>query len=208
MTDALKDKLAKLMAIVERGGTEAEKKAASLLIERLLNKHNIDEAQLNSIHLKAYEFKFVSLCQQWLIVAVAKYFNRECIKGMKRRHYKRLTILLRYEDWVNIECAYEYFRRHMNGEYKKTVMPILRNCRTPKIRRKMKGELDEIFFSNYIILSNLAADVDLKPLDFDNMTEEEKKKRNRLSGIKGGEFHKQVITTNLLNNSSIYISES
>src|SRR5437868_13270397 len=100
---------------------------------------------------------------------------------------KQIKSSLVYLDWITIECAYEYFRRHMRKEWKRVVGPELRKCRKVKTRNKRRRELSEIFFSNYVIASNLYKPEELKKME--PGSEKEMRDRIKLEAVEGGKYN-------------------
>lgn len=200
MNNQLKDKIAKIMALINQGATDGEKQAAKKALERIIKAHNIDESQLTSVMFKEYQFKFTTTLEKQLLTRIALFFHPESLRSAIQRHYKRVTLHLTYDEWVTIECAYEFFRRHMKSEYRKAVVPIIKNHRTRITKQRAKQDLEPIFFSNYIIASKLCKPEEMQPLNFDEMSEAELKKRMKLAGVEGGSYKKQVDDTKYLTN--------
>lgn len=197
MNQELKDKIAKIMELINRGATDGEKAAAKKALERIIKAHNIDESQLSSVMYKEYEFRFSSLIELELLASIIRIFIDLKSPG-SRTHHKRVRFSLLYEQWVTVECSYEYFRRHMRKQYYLVVTPQLKKTRKAKTRRELKAILDDIFISDYKIASRLYKEGELKQLSIDDMSVEEMKKRASLNGIEGGSYNKQVMTNLLL----------
>jgi hypothetical protein len=199
ITEEVKDKLAKVYALVNSGGTEGEKQAAKLALDRLMKKYNLDESILNSLDLKTYIFKYATTLEYWLIKRIMFMMVPHAIKA-SARGAKRIESNLKYIDWVTIECAYEYFRRHMKKEWQRVVSPELNKTRKAKTRKKRRDKLDQLFFSDYVILSGLTKPEELETVDVSSMSEREREDRFRLAGIKGGSYNRQLSSGLLLEN--------
>ncbi|HRO70900.1 MAG TPA: hypothetical protein PK951_10985, partial [Chitinophagaceae bacterium] len=123
------------------------------------------------------------------------------IANSKIRHWRKEVVSsLIYVDWITIECAFEYFRRHMKSQWRKVVEPELKRCRTTRTRNKKRNELNPIFFSNYIIASKLYKDGDVHEIDLTTVSKSEIQKRRLLAGVEGGEYSRQVTNGLLLSN--------
>lgn len=199
MNPQIKEKFQKVIALVERGGTEGEKQAANKALERLMLKYNVSDAMLANIELNRYSFTYKTEIDQWLLVQVAR-----VLAGYKGRFEKHtngqrvIKIYLKYEDWITVDCAYEYFRRHAAAQYRKIVLPELKKCRTTKTRNKRRNELMSWFLATYISQSKLYLEGDLKQVEPHKISQQELRDRCLMNEVEGGQYHKQVVTTNLL----------
>lgn len=200
MNQQLKDKIAKIQELINRGATDGEKAAAKKALDRIVKAHNIDESQLTSVLYKDYYFKFSSINERILLGIIMHVFLETGTKCAVQTHRKRIKASLLYEEWVTIECCYEYFRRHMKAEYKRIVLPQLIGCRTAKTRKNKKERLDMIFLSNYSIASKLYKEGELTEINIDEMSKQEAHDRTALNGVQGGQYNKQVISNLLLEN--------
>lgn len=199
--DSIKRRFAYLYHLAERGATEGEKKAARKAMERLIVKYDIDNMNLDELHLQEYAFKYSSQLEHRLLV-------RLCIVIIEidphehgvLRTWKEVDgnwiacreIILKLSDldYITLECAYEYFRRHMNKEWKRTALPILKRCRKAKTRNKKREQLQVEFFQQYCIVSKLYKDGELKKREIASAAE--LKRALLFNGIEGGEFKQQV----------------
>lgn len=200
MNEEIKQRIAKVYALVQQG-TAGEQAAAKLALDKMMKKYNLDETDVRTIGLRDYTFKYsteleINLFIRIWIVLLGKPASEKVYKDNWRG--RNLVVKLAYEDWVLLDCAYEYFRRHMKGEYKKTVLPEVRKCRTDKTKAKRREELSEYFFSRYIIASGLYKPTEL--VDVGRMSKKEMRDRSRMRNIEGGNFKKQVVGNNLLEN--------
>lgn len=199
MTPELKNKVQKILELIDRGATEGEKDAARKALERIVAKHNIDEGALSQIQLDKYRFKYATLLELQLLVRVAKVladyngpFTRYTIsKDLKG--VKEIGVFCTYSDWVTIECAYEYYRRHMKTQWQKIAAAELKKCRKDKTRTKRRKVLQDHFANSYFIKSGLYKEVELityKPTTLGHVVDRMKMDMN----IEGGKFNKQVAT--------------
>lgn len=195
MSEDVKQKIEKIYRLVQQGATDGEKQAATKALDRLMKKHNIDEEFVKTINEKYYTFKYSLELDKWLMSRLISHFLGKKVSTYLDTNGKReLVIKLEYLDFVTLECAYEYFKKHMRKEYKRLVTPQVNRCRTPKTKREKRKELDTIFFSNYIIASKLYKENEIKSLNWSDMSESERKKRMALDGVQGGSYHTQVQT--------------
>lgn len=190
----VKDKIAKIYALVNHGDA-GEKEAAKKALDRFMKKYNIDEEYVKNIHVKYYKFKYSLELDKSLMTRLIKHILRKEIQGYIQTDGERVMMFkLEYMDWVTLECAYEYFKKHMRSEYKRLVSPQLKRCRTAKTKRERKKVLDPIFFSNYVIASKLYDEHELSKVDTSKMSEKEMNNRASMSGVQGGDYKQQVST--------------
>jgi len=192
MDNSIKSKIEKIYALVNHG-VAGEKEAAKKALDRLMKKYNIDEEYVKTIHIKLYYFTYAhdldKLLFQRLITHLLKKDLDLYISTLGRR---AVGAKLDYMDWVTLECAYEYFKKHMKTEYKRLVTPQLNRCRSAKTKKFRKQQLDPIFFSNYVIASKLYEDNELTKVDNSTISADERKRRNSLRSVQGGSYNPQV----------------
>lgn len=204
MNEQIKQRIAKVYALAQQG-TAGEQAAARLALDKLMNKYKLDETDVRTIGLREYTFKYsteleINLFIRIWIVLLGKPASEKVYKD-NWRGSRNLVVKLEYEDYVLLDCAYEYFRRHMKTQYKKTVLPEVRKCRTAKTKARRREELSEYFFSKYVIASGLYKPDEL--VDAGRMSEKEMRDRARMRDVEGGNFKKQVIGNNLLENTNL-----
>lgn len=78
MNEKVKDKIAKVYELVKRG-VAGEQESAEKMLNKLLEKYNISENELNSINEKEYYFKYASNLDEWLLIQLIEYFFKEKI---------------------------------------------------------------------------------------------------------------------------------
>jgi hypothetical protein len=195
MTPEQHDKIQKVYELVKRG-VSGEKGAAQAALDRLMKKYNLSAEQIQNITFKEYRFKYAQNTELMLFGTLFKYFfpDRQMKASRDTWDVREIAIKLEYIDWVTLECAYEYFRKHMRGEYRRLVTPKLKRYRKPANKKRAREKLDKIFFSNYVIASKLYREGDLKQIDPFELSEKERRDREALEGVKGGEFNTQVTT--------------
>lgn len=203
MTPELKSKLAKVYSLA-KAGTDGEKAAAQAALDRLLAKHNLEGINLESLEREWYSFKWSSKMEGALLVRIVKMFTEDAdaLNSLHAtsRQSREAYVSLRYIDNVTVSCAYEYFKRHMKAQYRKIVLPQIKRCRTAKAAKKKREELNEMFYSAYLIKSCLVKDSELVLLDTSLMSQKELKARYQLKmTVEGGSYSTQVQTGNLLN---------
>jgi hypothetical protein len=205
ITPELKQKLAKVYELVNRGATDGEKTAAKKALERLMEKHGIREEDLDNLKKGKFFFKYSSDLDLWLLSRLVHFFidnPDEVINGGYRSSYggKDVCFWLTYLDSVTIECAYGYFKRHMNAQWKKFCLSNLRRCKTTKSRNKRRKELQNVFFDRYIIASHLYDPKRLVAVNWDDLSKQEQKDRVKLSEIEGGKYNRQMTSGLLIEN--------
>lgn len=195
MNQEIKEKLAKIYELVNRG-VDGEKEAAKAAMDRLAKKYNISDDELERINLTQYSFKYRTQLDEWLFVRLVEFLlNKQVHDITKSTFYcKEFYIELEYLDYVTLECAYEYFKRHMAKEWKRLCADKLKRYRKAKNRNKRRLELQSLFFSNYVIASKLYKEGETDKLDYDSMSEKEYKDRMALNGVKGGNYKEQMTT--------------
>lgn len=195
MTNEQKEKIAKVYELVNRG-VEGEREAAKKALDRLMKKYKLSDQDLATIHLKKYSFKYANQMELWLLQQLHKYFlpNKELIAYRDTWNKRELVISLEYIDYVTIETAYEYFRRHMNAQFKELCLPEINRCRKAKTKNKRREELQSIFFSKYIYKSKIYHPEQIEKVDLSKLSDKEYNDRMKLEGIQGGQFNQQVTT--------------
>ncbi|MEQ8685483.1 MAG: DUF2786 domain-containing protein [Imperialibacter sp.] len=201
MTDEIRDRLRKVYELVNRGSTEGEKQAAKLALDRLMKKYNLSEEALNDVTRKVHRFKYATYLEERLIARLLTVMlnQKDLSNAVKDTWQKReIHIKLEYIDYVTLECAYEYFRRHMKEQWNKICAPEVARCRKAKTRSAKRQELQPIFFTKYCIASKLYKENELETRNTDNMSQAELKARNLVSGVQGGQYNRQVVTAHQL----------
>lgn len=196
MNDQLKDKLSKIYELVQRGATEGEKVAAELALNKLLKKHNLTEEFIKTMHLKQYSFKYATKLDLDLFMQLYKYFfeGKEFNAAKSTCGGKTIYMSFEYLDWVLFSSAYEYFKRHMNSEFKKFCVPLIKKCRSAKTQNARRAKLQQLFFSEYVMKSKIYHPKQIGKVDLSKLSEKEKADRERLEQIQGGSYTTQVTT--------------
>jgi len=189
MDNEIKIRLAKLRELAERGATEGEKNAARKGIERLLKRYNLDDMSIDWNGELRYTFKYTTKLEMWLVIQISRVLTN--VADSKKFHTwdQKVAMDLKYLDYVTIECAYEFFRRHMKAQWNKSALPELRKCRKAKTRNKKRLILQNQFFSEYCRKSGLFRDEDFitaKRTKVDAIT------ASRLGDFEGGNYNQQV----------------
>ncbi len=194
MTDEIRNKIAKVYALVNQG-VDGEKQAAKVTLDRLMKKYNIDESYVETIHEKYYYFKYSTDLEKTLLSRLIKHILRKKLDiYLVTNGQRALSVKLEYMDFVTLECSYEYFRKHMKLEFKRLVTPQLNRCRTAKSKKTRRNQLSEIFFSNYVIASKLYDESEIQKVDLSTISEAERKSRTSLYGVQGGQYKEQMTT--------------
>ena len=197
MNKEIKDKIAKVFELANRG-IEGEKDAAKLALERLMKKYNISDEDLAKIKMKKYFFKYKTNLDMMLFSQILNFFFpgkefrvfRHTISG------KELSVDLEYLDFVTVDSAYEYFKRHAAKQFTEFCLPHIRRCRTTKTKNAKRAVLQEAFFSRYVIASKIYHPEHLKQVNWSEMSNKELEASNKraqiLGDVEGGQYHTQV----------------
>lgn len=197
MNEELRSKLAKVYELVNRGATDGEREAAKKALDRIIEKYNIDESMLSEIELKKYKFTYGSEIEKELLALIIKFFAPHAFEKTFRGTKYLLSSMV-YTDWVLIESAYEYFRRHAKQQWLKLCSKEVARCRKAKTKNKRRKQLQELFITQYAIKSNLVKTEQIRRIvvtDKNEITD-----RMMLQEVEGGNFNKQVISNHLLEN--------
>lgn len=197
MNNEIKDKISKVLELVNQG-VEGEKSAAKNALTRLMKKYNLSDEDLEKVNMKKYFFKYKTNLDLMLFQQILSFFFPG--KNFRVVRYtgitKELKIELEYLDWVTLDSAYEYFRRHAAKQFSVFCLPHIKRCRTTKTKNAKRAELQDAFFTKYIIASNLYHKKQLQQIDFSNMTNKEleahRKRITILGNVEGGQYHTQV----------------
>ncbi|SNA83271.1 conserved hypothetical protein [Flavobacterium psychrophilum] len=195
MTEETRSKIAKVYELVNRG-VAGEQDNAKLALDRLMKKHNLSTSDIETIKQKNYSFKYANNLDLWLVTQLAHYFLPDKqVSGYRRTLGSReLVLSLDYLDYVLISTAYEYFKRHMKAQYNEFVLPQIKRCRSVKTKKIRRAELQEIFFSKYIIASKLYLVDEIKQTKLSELSVKKRKDLEVLKDIKGGDYKTQVTT--------------
>ncbi|MRI64214.1 hypothetical protein EDM00_09460 [Ornithobacterium rhinotracheale] len=191
MNELIKQKILKIYELAEKG-VAGERDAAKLALDRLMKKHNLTEEALSSLKLRRYTFKYASELDLNLFVQLMYYFfGEEKYKIFKSTYgVKEISVKLEYLDFVQIETAYGYFKPHMNEQWRKTALPILKRYRNLKNKNNRRKELQKMFFEQYISKSGIYTQDQLKEADFSDKELNDYFLFN--SEVEGGKYKKQV----------------
>ena len=198
MTPEIKEKLSKIYELVKHGATEGEKAAASNALNKLLEKYNLTGIDLESIDKSVYDFTYTTMLELRLFGRLMKYFwPDEDMRGTRTN--KQMSIWLTYMDYVLIDSAYEYFRRHMKEQWNKVCAADVKRKRKSATKNKRRKELQDVFFNKYIISSKLYHDNELITCTGAQMTEKELRDLALMEDVQGGRYRTQVQNGNMLN---------
>lgn len=201
MNQELKDKLAKVYALVEGGATEGERAAARKALDRIIARYGIDEKKVQELGTQLREFAYTSKLEMWLcnrlllhLLGINQgdvFLRTQKFVGFGVIRCKRVVCKLSYIDFVLMETAYEYFRRHMKAQWKKVCEPLIKKTKKAS-RAKKRLKLEPAFFSEYIIKSRLYKPEEVTKLDYEQMTRAEIETALKMHDVEGGTYHKQV----------------
>lgn len=201
MHTTIKDKLTKIYELVNHGATEGERQAAKSALDRMLSKFNLTEADLISINTNPYIFKYSNSREMYLLSVIKNLFLDKETKAFRRSlkvneggknliRVREIVIITTYAEWVQIECAYEYFRRHMNQQWKSVVVPILKNYKGNKLAQKNKRtKIEKDFMSDYLLKSKLYRPEHLVKVE---LSAKRIREKHAIRGIEGGNYTTQI----------------
>ncbi|MDO5607623.1 MAG: hypothetical protein Q4G08_04110 [Capnocytophaga sp.] len=193
MTDEIKQKLAKVYELVRRGEL-GEQQAAEKAFKRLVEKYNITDDELAKIQLKFYAFKYASELDKRLLLQLFTYFFDKKYGNFYSNtwHAKEIEVEMEYLDYIQIETAYGYFKPHMNKEWRKHGLSQLTRFRKAKNKNARRKELQDAFFSKYILKSGIYHEHQVSLVDFKNS--KEVSNYSSFNGVEGGTLRNQVTT--------------
>lgn len=208
MTDQIRNRIAKIYELVKRGSTEGERRAAQKALDKLIAKYNLEDLDIAGISKKEYAFTYTSILEEKLMIAIMEYFLEERYRetfdsayktnwdDKKLRRCKQIRIKLEYLDWVTVDSAYEYFRRHMKSQWNKTCAPIIKRCRKAKTRNTKREELYQPFIIRYLYMSKLVDESRIERTPITSKAEAQRAAAVR--GVQGGQYSTQVQTAHML----------
>jgi hypothetical protein len=201
MTEEIRNKLAKVYALVKQGATEGEQQAARKALDRIIERYKIDPADLDQVDLKEYRFKYSTKLEFWLFQRLVSFFTPDALEGARYSTFgvREFILKMNYMDWVTLESSYEYFRRHMKLQWQKVCAKEVKRCRKTKNRNKRKAQLQEEFLQLYLIASRLYNEKELCARDLSKMTNKQLNDLRKMQGIEGGQYNRQMTNGLLLN---------
>jgi hypothetical protein len=187
------DKISKVYELANKGATDGEKEAAKRALDRLMKKYNLTEEYIKNMHLKFYNFSYSTNLDLALFNQLVEYFFRDKdYSGYKSTTGgKHIVFKLEYLDYIQLDCAYAYFRTHMGKQFKKHCHPILSKCRTNRTKTKRRAELQSEFFSKYVMASKLYHEDQLVER---KLSQRDQKNRQLIGTVEGGQYNQQVTT--------------
>lgn len=197
MNTEIKDKIAKVLELTNRG-FEGEKDAAKNALDRLMKKYNLSDEDLHKIKFTKYFFKYKTKLDMDLFQQILKYFLPGKNFRIVRYTYgkRELAVELEYLDWVTIDSAYEYFRRHATNQFNEFCLPHVKRCRSTKTKNAKRIELQDAFFSKYVIASKIYHPEQIKQVSYSGLSSAkvnyENQKNKILGNVTGGQYHAQV----------------
>lgn len=211
MSEELREKLAKVYALVEQGATEGERQAARHQLDKLLKKYNLEGLDLEGLDKKRFTFTYSTVMEQQLLLKILDYFLHPLVPKLYRQVGTRSMVCdLKTLDCIEIECCYAYFRRHMKAEWNRLCRSSISHLRSEKKRAQRRKELQGAFFSRYASASGLFRPnpVAKAGSSADGGEEADSKSKNKkreptaqeiadyiaLRDVEGGRYRKQVVT--------------
>lgn len=200
MNPEIKSRLSKVYELVNHGATEGERQAAKLALDRLMTKYEVDNIDLKTLMYERCAFRYNTEMEIKLLLTIWHVLLEDAEIGREPQRYphrKTVSFLLDPLERITVECAYEYFRRHMLKEWKSVCLPDLKRCRSAKGKKKRREALSSKFFTMYCVKSKLYREGELTERRI--TSDKELKDHQLLEGIEGGTLKKQLVTGHLLN---------
>ena len=197
MNTEIKDKIAKVLELANRG-VDGEKDAAKTALNRLMKKYNLSDEDLSKIKLTMYYFKYKTNLDKMLFGQLVNYFFKDQNFTIYQNNLrgKDLNIEMEYLDYVTLSCSYEYFRAHAAKQFNEFCLPHVKRCRSTKTKNAKRAELQDAFFSRYVIASKIYHPEQLEKVDYAEMTSKEAeashKRAQLLDNVTGGQYHTLV----------------
>ena len=199
MNQEIKDRIAKIYELVNRGATEGERAAAKTALDKLMKRYNLSDESLTSINLNKYQFTYTSNIEFKILVQIFKmhttYEYSRITRGLKCL-YNHLT----YIEYVTANCMYEYYRRHSKVQWNKFCKPELAKCRKAKTKTIRRKELQEVFTNNYLIASKLYQEQQLIEVNNSTLSKKQLVDSYHLRNVEGGIYNQQLVSNLLLEN--------
>ena len=197
ITPKIRNKLQALYELAEKGSTPGEMQAARLAIDRLIKRYDLKNINPDAIKYQDYTFKYQTNLEYWLLGQLKRVLLNDDVEVFKRtvdpvsfKAVKEIVFRLERFDYIKLECAYEYFRRHMKKEWNRICMPEIKRRTTPSMRKWKRKQLQWPFFSKYCIQSSLYKSGDIKKEQAKNRRELQQARL--LEQVQGGNFNEQV----------------
>lgn len=184
--------LEKLRRLAERGATEGERAAARAGMQRIISKYNLDDDVEDYFTEKEYRFKYSTNLENRLFVRLLAIFTDKSSADGKLDTWgvREICIKLTREEYITIQASYEYFRAHMRGQWNKVCLPLIQKKRKAKTKTALRKELEPVFFTRYIIESNLADGLEIISREIKSAGEA---RRNALMrNVQGGTYRTQL----------------
>lgn len=196
-----------LRALADRGATEGERKAARKGMERLIAKYDLTDEHIHDTLKVQYFFKYASDLDWKLFCRLYSYFletnekiyvRYEKWDGHRYVDCREIVVNLSRMDYITMDCAFGYFRPHMNKQWREIALPEINRHRKPKTKNQKRKLLQDKFFVRYCIASGLYREEELQNKEISNRAELEAILMFR--NVEGGEFNQQVGTGLYLEN--------
>lgn len=200
----LKNRLSKIYELVKNGATDGEKAAAKNALDKLLEKHNLQGIDLDSLEKSIYSFKYKTQLDEWLLLRIVFMFVddeksfKSAIKDTWRK--REIDLSLTYLDFITVSASYEYFKRHMLVQWKKVCAAEVKRKRTAKSKTATRKALQKPFFSSYVIKSKLYKEGELKDVNVSAMGKSEAEKFRKMDEVEGGKYNRQMTNGLLIEN--------
>lgn len=197
----IKQRFENLRALAERGATRGERKAALKGMERLIAKYDLETEHIHDALKVQYSFKYASDLDWRLFCRLYSFFLHTDEEIYVRYHKfedeewvecREIVVELSRVDYITMDCAFGYFRPHMNKQWRKIALPEINRHRKAKHKKKKRKLLQEKFFVRYCIASGLYREDELQNKEISSRAELEAILMFR--NVEGGEFNQQVGT--------------
>lgn len=193
MNNELLERIKKIYSLVEHGATPGERAAARHQLDKILKRYNLNEQEVLNRE-NSYYIHYCTFLEFHLLGHIIHYYMDtmdKCCKvnrirkGGQYHGIRAILIVASYEQFVEIDCCYQYFRRHMRSEYKKVEYKTKNKYRREQYQRT--------FISQYAIKSQL-----VRP-EYIYEIKATKDTSYISRTIEGGKYNRQVDNTKFLN---------
>jgi hypothetical protein len=194
MNQELKNRIAKIYELVNRGATDGERAAAKNQLDKLLKKYNLSEEAISNIHLSYYGFMYSSNIEYSLLIQLFRLYTPPTTTNSLGKRGKCLYKQLTYTDYVLVDCMYQYFKRHAKAQWNKRCAIEIAKCRKAKTKSALRNKLQEWFIPEYLYQSKLYVEGDFKEVDTSSLSAKQIEYLKKVGKVEGGKYNTQLHT--------------
>lgn len=191
MNSQLQKRLDKVFALINQGATDGEKAAAKAALDRIVDNHNL-HGQVNVADSSIERsFLYKGMIEIYLMQELMAHFNIDVYNGKRTR--SRIYMDMNYLDFIQIDCAFSYFRVHMRDQWNKTCLPLINRKRTARSKKATRDQLVQVFIPAYCDKSGIGTWTKTSR-ETHKMNKAEMDAALATLMVEGGKFHNQVST--------------